>query len=111
MRLLIENRADVNIVDTLNRSALILALDGGISSRDIFFYIHRKVFICKNPIFVGFDKVAELLIQNGADANIRSLFSETALIYAAERGKSYTIQVTHTTLKIFIGKNDLYAKK
>lgn len=32
VRLLIENRADVNIVDSLNCSALILALNGGINS-------------------------------------------------------------------------------
>lgn len=35
---------------------------------------------------VGFEKVAEILIQNGADVNIVAKYNETALTYAAENG-------------------------
>lgn len=38
-------------------------------------------------LLLGFDKVAELLIQNGADVNIVGNYNETALMKASEQGK------------------------
>lgn len=38
-------------------------------------------------LFLGYDKVAELLIQKGADVNIVGDYGSTALIWAAENGK------------------------
>lgn len=63
MRLLIDNRADINTMNRHNNTPLILSLDG------------------------GFDKVAELLIQNGANVNIVGRYGQTALINAAFRGE------------------------
>lgn len=37
--------------------------------------------------FLGFDKIAELLIQKGADVNVLGQFGRTALSWAATKGK------------------------
>lgn len=38
-------------------------------------------------LFSGHEKVAELLIQNGADPNVVGKFGRAALVRAAEKGK------------------------
>lgn len=86
VRLLIGNGADVNLVDQYNSTALIVALQEG---------IHWTVVksLCKSNLqttvsfFLGFDKIAEVLIQNGADVNARNNKGSTALTWAAETGK------------------------
>lgn len=39
------------------------------------------------------EKVAELLIQKGANVNTPNVFDDTALMFAADRGKKYTAKL------------------
>lgn len=44
-----------------------------------------------NRLFIplGFDRVADLLIRNGADGNVVGQFGKTALIWAAQKGEQF----------------------
>lgn len=50
---------------------------------------------------LGFDKVAELLIQNGADVSIVGQDGTTALTLASRKGKTHTSTLL-LTLNMFI---------
>lgn len=39
------------------------------------------------------EKVAELLIQKGADVNFGNVFDDTPLMFAGDRGKKYTAKL------------------
>lgn len=51
--------------------------------------MQKEVFFEKKPIFIflGFDKIAELLIENGADVNNVGGGGKTALMHAVSKGK------------------------
>lgn len=63
IKLLIENGADVNLINEKNNTALIVALDR------------------------GFESAAEILIRNGAAVNSFGQNKETPIMRAAHRGK------------------------
>lgn len=82
MRLLVENGADLNAVNTYKNTALISAINEGNYNKN-----------CKNLceealklFFSGYDKIAELLIQMSANVNMLGNHRNTALILAAEKG-------------------------
>ena len=53
--------------------------------------------------FIEFEKTSELLIRRGADVNISGNSGKTALMYAAEKGKTY-FQTNCKILKSFTFK-------
>lgn len=68
LKLLLDNGADINVVNTKNNSALILAIGK------------------------SFEKAAELLIERGADVNIVGQNSETALTWAVDKNFEKIVQ-------------------
>lgn len=54
-----------------------------------FFCINEELWIRLYISFLEHIKVAELLIQKGADVNIIGEFDRTALIWAAKKGKQF----------------------
>lgn len=52
-------------------------------------YIKTAVFVnFFFVVFVGLEKIAERLIENGVDINLASINGDTALMYAADNGNS-----------------------
>lgn len=49
--------------------------------------LSRKSFEKDHIFYLGYAKIAEMLIQNGADVDIRGPEGETALIRAIHTGK------------------------
>lgn len=95
IEMLIKNRADVNIRNKINDTALIIALNGGINSWDTISSKHIQNFLCEIFLnFLGFDRVAELLIQKRSDINIMGNRGKTALMSALEKGKKHNEVVT-----------------
>lgn len=89
MRLLIENGADINAVNVLNHSALICAISEGMENVKLCYVTckKREFHGRQHVMFLGNDKIAEYLIQNGADVNVMGHRNATALTSAAEKGK------------------------
>lgn len=86
VRLLIENGINLNRVNNVNNSALILAINGGNLQRNYW----SILIWCFSEIqfsSLGYDKIAELLIEKGADIDIVGNGGLTALSVAAGRGK------------------------
>lgn len=75
--LLVENGADLNIVNNSNNTALIAALDGG--NHWIVIWKNCKSFLKRTRGFLAFELAAEVLVRNGANIN-------RALYWAAENG-------------------------
>lgn len=86
MRLLIENKADLNIVNIYNHTALVVSIFKG--NHKTVESLNEMIFE-KNLhiLFLGFDKIAELLIQSGADVHIVGQNGNTALIWAIYKGR------------------------
>lgn len=94
VQLLIKNGADLNIVYRFNYTALTTAIKEGmfggvhskiVSSRDVKVAIKKETFWS----FLGFDKVAHLLIQNGANVHTVGRFGSTALTWTAQKGNTF----------------------
>lgn len=94
MKLLVENGANVNVFNSDcsndNNTALLVA-----TSKGNYWKVLQAVCRSFNQryhfttFFIGYDKVAELLIQKGADVNFAGLYG-TSLIWAARNGKKYS---------------------
>lgn len=83
IQFLIENGADVNHLDKVNNSVLILAIQSG--NFEKFhqpFNLKARFYVC-----LGFERAAQLLIQKGANVNVKNHRGKTALIVAASQGK------------------------
>lgn len=68
-----------------NNTALICAIKKGINT--CTFSIIWNLSRNKTSPFLGFDKIAVLLIQGGADVNVVGQYGYTALNYAVDMGK------------------------
>lgn len=85
--MLVENGADVNIVNKYNNTALILAITKGDQLKDVK-SLYKTSFQNKFYLLIqGFEKVAELLIQKGTNVNIVGVYGKTATVHATEKGK------------------------
>lgn len=86
MRLLIENGANINAVNSQNNTALIIAISKGNSLKHVENFLG---FTLENTMlsFSEFFDIAELLIQKGIDVNTVIQDGFTCLIVAARRGK------------------------
>lgn len=84
MKLLISNGVNLNTLDPSNNSALLSTISGGTQENDFFL----KKELWKRSLFVrlGYERIAELLIQNSADVHIVGQRGRTALVQAAEKG-------------------------
>lgn len=85
--MLLENGANINVVNKLNNNALTIAISEGMHKHETSL-IKRGSFDNDNIFFLGFDKIAEQLIQKGADVHVLGQFGRTALSLAAKMGKN-----------------------
>lgn len=94
IELLIQNGADINAVNDLNNSALILALDTDrgnhlkITAQHSKWFFKRVILSCS-----GYKEAAKLLIRKGADVNIVGQDGNTALIVALNKGFDEIAQI------------------
>lgn len=89
VQLLIDNGADIKTVSILNSNALMSAIKGGEYNWKFIKTFYSKYCFKNNASFflIGFEKIAELLIQKGADVNVIADNGDSALIIAAYKGK------------------------
>lgn len=64
-------------------------------------FIEQQHRIKNHISFSGFDKIAELLIENGADVNVVGDHGNTALVWAAYKGKKGLLQICGFSTFIF----------
>lgn len=85
IRQLIENGAEVNVINTHKNTALLLAINKGKSNWN---WINVKRY--KRIDFLlhlGFDKIAEFLIEKGANVDAVGQDGNTPLIWSVYNGK------------------------
>lgn len=93
----VEAGADLNLEDSHQTSALMAAVNSG-KVEVVKFLLDKGVAVNAKrtndgwtPLmlatFFGFDKVVNLLLDAGADVNLKNNYGETALIHASFRGQ------------------------
>lgn len=94
IKLLIESGADVNAVNNVNNTALILAISKS-KSYEIEAPSETKLWkqqFHSIPFHLEFESAAELLIERGAEVNVVGEF-DTPLIWATNNGKSQKLHL------------------